>query len=80
MSERRYYGTGRKKYTSRRERMKEVPRFRHNHDSIGSDEVFVSEMPRQDDDICEANDVIVWGEKKNNNQIVIFPKCLVNVF
>ena len=39
MSDRRYYGTGRKKHTSRHERVKEVPHFRHNHDNIGSDEV-----------------------------------------
>ena len=54
MSERRYYGTGRKKYTSRHERVKEVPRCRHNnHDYIVPDEV----LPGQDDDICEANDI-----------------------
>ena len=61
MSERRYYGTGRKKYTSRHERVKEVHRCRHNnHDYIVPDEV----LPGQDDDICEANDVIIWGEEK----------------
>ena len=55
----RYYVNGRKKYASRQERIKEVPRVPEalsliHHDNTVSDELFVSETSHHDDDI--------WGE------------------
>jgi hypothetical protein len=54
LSNRWYYVTGWKKYASRHERIKEMPRVREkisliHRDNLGSDELSVSEMPHRDD-------------------------------
>ena len=54
LNNRRYYVTGWKKYASRHERIKAMPRVREkisliHRDNLGSNELSVSEMPHRDE-------------------------------
>jgi hypothetical protein len=70
LSDIRYFRTGRKKYVSRQERIKEVPRIQEalsliHHDNIVSDELFVGETSHHDDDIWGEN---IWVEEKEEEE------------